>query len=193
MRISSQSCQMTQCCFSSMPSTSRVRTFSSQIPPPWQLLPLPCRLSWLCRLCSGGPSSSSGLGQEAGSSLVATWGRTGDRLWCGREEAQELDGAAVERVPQEETKSEKTQGEVAGSMAGHGRMQAQISEMLQKRDLRSTGWDGEEAGGIEPTLAPVYVAPAPCWLQVSGEASLTRASPGHKLSTWMSSSRCQWT
>lgn len=64
-----------------------------------EILPLPCRLSWLCSLCPGGPSSSSGPGQEARSPLVVTWGRLRDRLWSGREEAQELGGAAVERVP----------------------------------------------------------------------------------------------
>lgn len=97
-------------------------------------------------------------------------------------------GLLWREYPRRKPSLKKPRGWLLGACQGMGECKPRFQKCY-----RSTGWDGEEAGGLEPTLAPVYVAPALCWLQVSGEASLTRASPGHKLSTWMSSSRYQWT
>lgn len=52
-------------------------------PPPWQLWSPPCRLSWLCNLCSEGPSSSSGLSREAGTSLGCHLGEGGRQAIVG--------------------------------------------------------------------------------------------------------------
>lgn len=124
-------------------------------------------------------------------------------------------GLLWREYPRRKLSLERPKGMFLRVWQGTGKMHAQVLKLQQKRGLRSTlfqlaqhplgsrpspfvpqrgsGWGGEEAGDGGPTLVPVYMAPALCWMQVSGRASLTRALPGEKPSTWMSSSRCRWT